>query len=628
MSRTFLTSIRRGSLAFSRRQAVVSAPKFYSQKSLENYPTEIIKETIEPIDIDNTQENESIPWYLREDSSSPLIESKKIDLPTISESAPATLETFMNLLAYDYGLQDIALFDLTTLDEAHAYNINKQPARYVLISTGKSEKHIYKAASELRMYIKHNHGIIPPIEGMVSAGTSPAARRRLLKRARKGPMATDNDYGKSPNSWVMCDSKVDDIYVHIMTQERRDELNLESMYCPREEIDKYTPKQDSSLESDDIFIGIRRLYHTATLFSQKNHKNANLLATRRLYSTATKSVYHKLISENTGATKKTLANYKSEFDSIYVPTSLDDYRAKLEFYKALHILEPEIVSFSDIENVIEEKYLSLKVMLDSDIDMSTEKSNDIITYMKLLVDSPELMKTVELSESKNSVGLHADQLFDKLSHMISKLLRFSNQQVDLVANPEFIPLLWRLTFIGNQAFLGSSVINEIVYNSAPIPQPSVTPIISQAKNRARDILDLIKYYNTTSNKSPTLAFKELVLFTYGNDGNWPAFWNEWDVSFGLTQDSAQKMSSWVRLVVYLASRNDQSAMLHFLYNYWRNSTTSTTAFTEDFIANSSQFNSQQDKKVFVMAIDRILSTIHNGDDTKSFSYVKSFTDSL
>lgn len=62
----------------------------------------------------------------------------------------------------------------------------------VLISTGKSEKTYLQAASELRMYIKHNHGIIPPIVGMVSAGTSPAVRRRLLKRARKGPMATDN----------------------------------------------------------------------------------------------------------------------------------------------------------------------------------------------------------------------------------------------------------------------------------------------------------------------------------------------------------------------------------------------------------------------------------------------------
>lgn len=593
MSRQLITGIRRGSLVF-RRQLALLSPRLYSK---------------EPEPEVESVEDDSVPWYLREDSASPLIETKKIELPVVPDHAPATIDKFMNLLAYDYGLQDVALFDLTTLDEDHSYNINKQPARYILIATGKSEKHIYKAASELRMYIKHNHNIIPPIEGMVSAGTSPAARRRLLKRARKGPMATDNDYGKAPNSWVMCDSKVDDIYVHILTQERRDELNLESMYCAKEELHKYTPKQESLRDSDDIFIGIRRLYHTSTLFS----KTSGI----RHYSTATLSVYHKLIGESSQVSKKTLASYKSEFDSIFVSSSVEDFRAKVEFYKALHLLDPELVSFGEIEAVLLEKYLSLKIMLDSHIDMETEKTNDVITYMKLLIDSPEL--------KEESVGLRADVLFDKLSHIIFKLFSLSSHKVDLLGSREFVPLLWRMTFVENQEFLGSTIINEIVYDSAPIPK-SVGPIISQAKNRARDIIDLIKYYNNEGNKSPTLAFKELVLFTYGNAGDWPAFWKEWEVSFGLAQDSAQKMTSWVRLVVYLASRNDQGAMLHFLYNYWNNSTTSSTSFMDDYEANSSQFNATQDKMVFINAIERILAAIENGE--KNFTYVTKFTNSL
>ena len=56
---------------------------------------------------------ESVPWYLRDDSSSPLLENKNVELPFVPDHAPSSVNTFLELLSNEYGLEDIELFDLT-----------------------------------------------------------------------------------------------------------------------------------------------------------------------------------------------------------------------------------------------------------------------------------------------------------------------------------------------------------------------------------------------------------------------------------------------------------------------------------------------------------------------------------
>jgi hypothetical protein len=116
-----------------------------------------------------------------------LVETKKIDLPQLPEGSPVSVEKFINVLAYDYGFDNIKIFDLSLLDEDHNFSTKNQSSRYIMIGTGKSEKHIYKAGVELRNFIKHTYHVLPLMEGLTSQEMSPLARRRCLngrERAR------------------------------------------------------------------------------------------------------------------------------------------------------------------------------------------------------------------------------------------------------------------------------------------------------------------------------------------------------------------------------------------------------------------------------------------------------------
>lgn len=586
-----------------------------------------VAETAEGID-DN---KESIPWYLRDDSSSPLVETAKIELPVVPEHAPPTISTFLELISDEYGLEDIHLFDMHAVDPDNEYHADNQPADFIIICTGKSEKHIYKASNELRTYIKHNFNLIPKIEGMISNSKTPAARRRMLRRARKGPLATDNDYGRAANSWVMCDTDVDNICIHILTKERRDELNLESMWCLEEDKEKYMKQEPVVEESDDIFIGIRRL-HTMTPFARN-------LQQRKWYGTSTssndlESFYHKLTSEKADLSATDLKEYIEKFESAFQQQSLKDYNTKFNFYKTIHLINSSVISFDKVTSVLLEKYNSLQIMLNNALNASIEKPQDIVSFMKLLIDSPEIKHGFDLSNPKQ-VNLYSDELCDRLSRFISTLFRFSSDDIMMSAHPEFLPMLWRLSYVQqNSTVIGSKMIDNVIYQNSPLPDLPGQASILQANNRARDILDLINYYNQTVEVDalPTDAFKELLFFTYGNAGNWNKFWDTWEVSFNLLGDKNDTKSAiklWVRLVVYLAIRNDRSAIFHFFNNYWNHSTSVAGSFVDDFESNDRMFNSDEEKKCFKNSIYKMLDSINNDTSgSPTFSSVREFVDSL
>ena len=177
--------------------------------------------------------------------------------------------------------------------------------------------------------------------------------------------------------------------------------------------------------------------------------------------------------------------------------------------------------------------------------------------------------------------------------------------------------------------------NDIIYQEGDLPDLPGQPSIFQAKNRARDTLDLINYYNQKidENASTTNSFKELLLFTYGNAGDWAKFWNTWEISFNLLNnskiDSKSSIKNWVRLVVYLAIRNDRSAIVHFLNNYWNHSTSIAGSFIDDFELNNNVFNSDEEKRSFKNSVYKMLNSMNNDNESNpSFSNVKEFVDNL
>lgn len=586
----------------------------------------------------SAQADEVIPWYLRDnDLSSNLTEIKNITLPVIPENAPTSIESFLKTLSSDYGIENLELFDLTELDEDHDYNMTNQPANYIIIGTGKSEKHIYKAANELKLHIKHNYDAIPHVEGMVNSTQTPTARRRMLKRARKGPLATDNEYGKAPNSWIMCDTYVNNIFIHILTEQRRTELNLESLWCKTEDLEKYTRRNSKTIESDDIFIGIRRL-HTMTPF-------AKLSLQKRMASNYSKAAENdklqkimRELKESDSTNSKTLNQLTRDFDAQYANSdySIQNYNIKRDFYSAIHILDPSIISLNGASESILAKYNDLNLALDKSVDFQSERTEDCVHYMKLLIDSPEIKEKFQGKSSK----VYSDLLFDNLSHFLVQLYKFTDQQISLSGHPDFIPLLWRLSIVDLQGapYLGSKLIDKMIHQLESIPDFPADPSIEFADNRARDVLSLVEYFNKLSNlySFSTTAFKELRLFTYGNSNNWDKFWNEWETSFQLFKNESDSYSptelsirNWVRVIVYLAARNNKIQVLYFLNNYWDTEHVGGS-LVSDLTTNNFEFNSQEEKTAFIAAMKKMLRIINDNDSAspQTFSNVSTFVESL
>lgn len=204
----------------------------------------------------------STPWYLNPEesslSSSPLAQ---IELPKLPNDHPETLENLVVYLANELGICDMKVFDMRNKINGEmvegAYDISD----FMIIGTGKSTKHLQKASSELDFYIKHNLHKLPSTEGILKSGQLAKYHRRLQKKGKTAPKYSKHDYGSSPNTWVMTDTKTEGIIIHMLTKERRRDLNLEYLWA--EPGEKHLYKRSArSFQSDDIFSGIR-YFHTS-----------------------------------------------------------------------------------------------------------------------------------------------------------------------------------------------------------------------------------------------------------------------------------------------------------------------------------------------------------------------------
>lgn len=547
-----------------------------------------------------TESDQDVPWYLRQNVTSDFLETKKIELPEIPENAPPHLLEFLNLLSVEYGMDNFDLFNISELPEDHEFRQNNQNVDFIIVCSGKSEKHVYKAANQLRTYLKHEHDIVPVLEGMVSSAKTPAMRRRLLRRARKGPPSTDNDYGRAANSWVMCNFEGVDI--HMLTPARRTELNLESLWCKPEDAAKYAQPETDYLESDSIFSGIRR-YHTLA-------RPAPGFPTRRFHTvpalfsqTEVLQSYVNEVQSNPHMEDEKLMQMKSDFEHAFVNPTLDDYNVFYQMWKSMHLARPDLVTFEDVEEALLAKYASQATI---PIDWRPVKMQDMVEYACLLLDTPLRENSKELVDT--SLG--------KMSAFISVLFQFSSDQVSIAGDPRFIPLLWRLCYWeqGEAVPISLKTVDDIIHDFQDIVVSSPEPLIVIAGNSYRNVNFLVSRFYQEHKFIPSKGLQELTLFTYGNASKWTQFWEHWESSSVLTRwNSSDALERLVRLAVYLSCRGDRMQMHRFLSNHWDSSNSTAGSFILCLQDNNLAFNSEGEKRALRIAVESMVESLRMGD---------------
>ncbi|KAK9236100.1 hypothetical protein V1525DRAFT_380175 [Lipomyces kononenkoae] len=176
---------------------------------------------------DDTAMVDSTPWYLREADTHATV-TDIAPLPDIPDDGPAEVTEILNYLATDLGLTELSLVDLR--------NRNTQfgPNAIMIVGTARSDRHLIRASEDLRVHLKKTYRAKSRIEGLVSNDNLKIQERRIKKKISKytgDVSAYENDLRASAkNSWVFFDSRVKGIHIHVITSEKRWQLDLEGLW--------------------------------------------------------------------------------------------------------------------------------------------------------------------------------------------------------------------------------------------------------------------------------------------------------------------------------------------------------------------------------------------------------------
>ncbi|ANB13870.1 Atp25p [Sugiyamaella lignohabitans] len=219
--------------------------------------------------------SDDIPWYLRNTDTIKATESlqSREPLPDFPFASPRSLENMAKYMIEDLGLVDLQIIDLRHVQPASPFG----PNDIMLLCSGKGSRHLTKASQSLIGYVKQNYNQLADTEGILSSNFLRVYNRRLRKRAqRQGTanrefMAGGDSTGTMVDrtgSWVVLDTKVDGIYIHIFTEERRSEVDLEGYWSQKSKgISELVDLPKSKFEKRFVLPGSRRGFATSIVAS-------------------------------------------------------------------------------------------------------------------------------------------------------------------------------------------------------------------------------------------------------------------------------------------------------------------------------------------------------------------------
>lgn len=218
-----------------------------------------------------TQENK--PWYL----NVPEVKDTDNNSPFITPiTFPSTPVPHSVKIISEHLNDKLAVTNIIVFDTAHSNTTTSihSMAKYVIIGTVRSFRHLQSCNDELVKFVKTEFGCIPKSEGLITSGILKKRQRRINRKTNIGKVTKKE---QDESGWCLIASNVDGVFINIMTEERRNELNLEELYCPPEDMEQYQKKQQEQQaksfvdEEDNVLLGLRKLM-------MKN--------TKRYYSTA------------------------------------------------------------------------------------------------------------------------------------------------------------------------------------------------------------------------------------------------------------------------------------------------------------------------------------------------------
>lgn len=514
--------IRYGAIGFSRRQTGASrsfsftTPVFQAAGGVPGAPK---------------SQDQDLPWYLRE--TEPLEEHEMIGVgaePELPAEAPEDLKTLVRQMRTKGGLADIVVMDMTKLPVEEKRGAN-EVADYMVICTTKSGKHAQKAAAYLYTFLKSEFGVVPTVEGLVKESKK-VQRNRLKKVVAQKLSGVDGYYGDAslePNSWVMLDTKVQRVAVHLLTDARRQELNLEYLFAPKLEKEKYRKQDRLETSSDDIFSGIR-YFHTGTPRSTGH----------QVLDDAIKYVNGLLVEEAKGLFQRDV--------KISLPFSARDI-LRFENDKAVELMSLVLSSVS-FEAQYFEKLYQLYVIL-FQVGVADANCLKEVVYSRAeeiqLADINNLADVFMMSYHGTSLSKEA-------------FLENSRKYLDVISE-----LLSRYSFLHGEADFQSPEMEALILKLVDLA--SYNGVVNP-QLRFIEGLILGVANNMEANFKNEYMFKLVSVYVSGR--RWDDVWRVWkDPQVGLTLDNAAYVDSrpWGAFLKLVRS-TENTELMRNVVNYW------------------------------------------------------------
>ena len=199
-----------------------------------------------------------IPWYLQvqppEQTHNPFLDRQR--LPDLPPDPPPFLQPMLEHISIELGLDDLTLLDLRQLDPPPALGANL----LMVVSTARSEKHLHVSAARFCRWLRTTHKMKPYPDGLLGRGEFKLKMRRKARRSKIMSRVGSTEQGNADDGlrtgWVCVNvGTVEDgstasiessaiegyvgfgsqshgakIIVQMLTQEKREELDLERLW--------------------------------------------------------------------------------------------------------------------------------------------------------------------------------------------------------------------------------------------------------------------------------------------------------------------------------------------------------------------------------------------------------------
>lgn len=349
----------------------ISRIRLYSQDTTSQEP----KEQKEAVSAES-----SVPWYLRvNEDATQLNPALTEPIPDTPENSPECLEEIIHYMVRELGFTNVSFIDLRNRSPVTVFG----PDAILVLATGNTDRHIGRGTNSLMTYIKQTFKVIPSQEGIQTSGFLKVHQRRLKKKAKKMANSDETfDYAleasRFANNWVVLDTKMNGITIHMLTPEKREELDLEYVWAEDKKALRELRKQQQS-ELEETFEEAEDYYFE----EQSSHESpkssspfSSSMGATRQYHTSTRSFSSisasRLAMSNTihSSSPLDISSIKSPnnavLDQLEICSFLGDYKKAIDLtrdqrddekYTQL-ILKAHINHLSKIKNTSEASSLT------------------------------------------------------------------------------------------------------------------------------------------------------------------------------------------------------------------------------------------------------------------------------